>query len=896
MVLAWHRTPGTRTRRARPGRIRPGTVRPGTIRYRTIRYRTIRYGAAVAVALTLAGSALAGTGAAGTAAAATASCPWVHSRAPVAQRVRQLMAVMTLDDKLAMVDGVGFSSGTAGYVGHIAANPGLCIPGLNLEDGPQGVADSVPGVTQLPAPAALAAAWDPALARAYGTVVGSEERGKGADVNLGPTVNIVRDPRWGRAFESYGEDPYLAGQTAVGFIGGVQRQGVMSQVKHLAVYNQETNRNTAADDAVVSQRAIQEIYLPQFEAAATQARAASVMCSYSSVNGQFACENKYLLTNVLRQQWHYPGFVTSDWGATHSTVPSALNGLDMQMPGGSGFGTDYYGAPLKQAVQSGQVPVAALDAMVSPILTEMFRFGLFDRAPSGSLTATVTTPAHAQTGRDAAEAGTVLLKDDGGVLPLRPGRDSSVAVIGSDGGKWAMTSGGGSAGVIAPYVVTPEQGIGKRGAASGVTVSYAQGDVPVSGALDTVPASAFPKGLTADYFNNTTQSGPPVATGTVPGIALSWGGKPPAPGVSASGWSAKFTGTINLPAAGTYDLSLSFTGTAAVSIGGKQVFASQQQFNGTARASVELPAGSASIEVDYADTIPVGTDGITLGWAPPQTPSLLDQAVAAAKKASVAVVFAGNFETEGADLPTIDLPASENQLISAVAAANPDTVVVLNTGSAVTMPWLSQVKGVMEAWYPGQDDGDEIAAVLFGDVNPSGKLPVTFPRNLAQVPASTPAQWPGVNGTVQYSEGLLVGYRWYSTKHITPLFPFGAGLSYTRFAFSRLAVRPGPAGGFVVSADVTNTGARSGAEVAQLYVGDPAPAGEPAEQLKGFQRVALRPGQTRTVSFTLGRAAFAWWDQQAGRWTVSPGRYALMVGDSSASLPLIAHVNLGGNG
>ncbi|HEX5290780.1 MAG TPA: glycoside hydrolase family 3 C-terminal domain-containing protein, partial [Streptosporangiaceae bacterium] len=537
-----------------------------------------------------------------------------------------------------------------------------------------------------------------------------------------------------------------------------------------------------------------------------------------------------------------------------------------------------------------------LDAMVSPILTEMFRFGLFDRAPSGSLTATVTTAAHAQTGREAAEAGTVLLKDDGGVLPLRPGRDSSVAVIGSDGGTWAMTSGGGSAGVIAPYVVTPEQGIGKRGAASGVTVSYAQGDVPVSGALDAVPVSAFPKGLTADYFNNTTQSGPPAATGTVPGIALSWGGKSPAAGVDVSGWSAKFTGTIKLPAAGTYDLSLSFTGTAAVSIGGKQVFASQQQFNGTERASVELPAGSASIEVDYADTIPVGTDGITLGWAPPQTPSLLDQAVATAKKASVAVVFAGNFETEGADLPTIDLPASENQLISAVAAANPDTVVVLNTGSAVTMPWLSQVKGVIEAWYPGQDDGDEIAAVLFGDVNPSGKLPVTFPRSLAQVPASTPAQWPGTGGTVQYSEGLLVGYRWYSTKHITPLFPFGAGLSYTRFAFSRLTARPGTAGGFVVSADVTNTGSRSGAEVAQLYVGDPASAGEPAEQLKGFQRVTLRPGQTRTVSFTLGRNAFAWWDQQASRWTVSPGRYALMVGGSSASLPLIAHVNLGGNG
>ena len=876
MVLAWHRPPRTRTRRVRHTRTRPG--------------------AAVAVVLALAASAMTATTAgAVTTGAVTTGCPWVHSKAPVAQRVGQLLAQMTLDDKLAMVDGVGFSTGTAGYVGHIAANPKLCIPALNLEDGPQGVADNVPGVTQLPAPVALAASWDPALARAYGSVVGSEERGKGADVNLGPTVNIVRDPRWGRAFEAYGEDPYLAGQTAVGYIGGVQAQGVMSQVKHLAVYNQETNRNTAADNAIVSQRTMQEIYLPQFETAVTQGQAASVMCSYSSVNGQFACENKYLLTNVLKDQWHFPGFVTSDWGATHSTVPSALNGLDMQMPGGSGFGTDYYGAPLKAAVQAGQVPMAALDGMVSPILTEMFRFGLFDRAPSGSLTATVTTPAHAQTGRAAAEAGTVLLKNADGVLPLQPGRDSSVAVIGSDGGKWALTSGGGSAGVIAPYVVTPQQGISKRGAGSGVTVSYAQGDVPASGALDAVPASAFGKGLTADYYNNTTQSGSPIATGTVPSIALSWGGKSPAAGVNASGWSAKFTGTVDLPAAGLYDLSLSFTGTAAVSINGKQVFASQQQFNGAARASVQLPAGPAGIEVDYADTIPVGTDGITLGWAPPQTPSLLDQAVAAAKKASVAVVFASDFETEGADLPTIDLPASENQLISAVAAANPDTVVVLNTGSAVTMPWLSQVKGVVEAWYPGQDDGDEIAAVLFGDVNPSGKLPVTFPQSLAQVPASGPGQWPGVNGTVQYSEGVLVGYRWYTTRHLAPLFPFGAGLSYTSFAFSRLAVRPGPGGGFVVSADVTNTGSRAGADVAQLYVGDPASTGEPAEQLKGFQRVTLRPGQTRAVSFTVGRNAFAWWNQQASRWTVTPGRYALMVGDSSARLPLVAHVNLGGN-
>jgi beta-glucosidase len=795
---------------------------------------------------------------------------------------------MTLDDKLTMVDGTGFATGEAGYVGHIAANPRLCIPALNLEDGPQGVADGVTGVTQLPAPVALASAFDPALAREYGSVVGAEEHGKGADVNLGPTVNIVRDPRWGRAFESYGEDPYLSGQTAVGYIQGVQRQDVMAQVKHYAVYNQETNRNTPADDVVISQRALQEIYLPQFYAAVTQGHAASVMCSYSTVNGQYACENSSLL-GILDNQWKYPGFVTSDWGATHSTVASALAGLDLSMPGGAGFGTDYYGALLKAAVQAGTVPVSALNAMVSRILLEMFQFGLFDHPQTGSLAATVTSAAHTQTGQDVAEAGTVLLKDDAGALPLTAHPGQSVAVIGSDAGQYALTSGGGSAGVIPASVVTPAQGITQRAAASGVSVSYAQGDVPAQGALSAVPASAFPDGLAATYYNNTTFSGTPAATGKVSDVALSWGSKSPAPGVNPSGWSVQLAGTVKLPASGSYALSLSLTGTASVTINGTTVFASQTAFGGVSRATVTLPAGTSAIAVNYADSVPIGSDGVTLGWQPPA--NLLAQAVAAAKKAHVAVVFASDYETEGADLATIDLPASENELISAVAAANPDTVVVLNTGSAVTMPWLNQVKGVIEAWYPGQDDGNEIAAVLFGDVNPSGKLPVTFPQSLAQVPASTAAQWPGTSGTVQYSEGVLVGYRWYDTKGITPLFPFGYGLSYTSFAYSHLVVRPGRGGGYQVSAEVTNTGQRTGADVAQLYVGDPAVTGEPTEQLKGYQRVTLRPGQTTQVTFAVSRDDLAWWN---GRWEVSPGSYALKVGDSSANLPLTAHVEVTG--
>jgi beta-glucosidase len=326
-----------------------------------------------------------------------------------------------------------------------------------------------------------------------------------------------------------------------------------------------------------------------------------------------------------------------------------------------------------------------------------------------------------------------------------------------------------------------------------------------------------------------------------------------------------------------------------MSIGGQPVIASQTVAGGTLRATANLPAGQSSIEVDYSDYRSFPASGITLGWQPPA--HLLAQAVAAAKKAKTAIVFVSDFETEGTDLAGISLPGAENRLISAVAAANPDTVVVLNTGSAVTMPWLDKVKGVIEAWYPGQDDGTAIAAVLFGDVNPSGKLPVTFPASLAQVPASTAAQWPGTNGTVQYSEGLLVGYRWYATRHITPLYPFGYGLSYTTFSYSRLAVQPGRDGTLTATVTITNTGHRAGADVAQLYIADPAATGEPAEQLKGYQRVTLQPGQSRRLTFTISRSDLAWWDN--GRWTVAPGTYTLMAGDSSAALPLTVRVRVG---
>jgi beta-glucosidase len=638
---------------------------------------------------------------------------------------------MSLAQKIQMVHG---ASGP--YVGNIPGIPALCIPIIWLEDGPNGVGEGLGGVTQMPAAVAAAATWDTAAEQQYGNVVGSEEFGKGTTIDLGPTVNIVRDPRFGRAFETMSEDPFLAGQLSAAEIQGVQGTGEMAQVKHLGVYNQETNRNSPSDNAIIDPRTQQEIYFPQFQAAVQQGAASSVMCSYSFVNGTDACENTGMLKNALKTQFAFPGFVTSDWGGTHSTVAAANAGLDMQMPDGGFFGT-----PLQNAVNNGQVSMATLNSMVSRILTELFTFGLMDNPQHAASTgATVTSTAHQTVARNIAEEGTVLLKNSGNALPFNTSTVKSIAVIGTDATS-PQTAGGGSAAVSSSGTVTPLQGITSR-AGSGISVQSQPGDN-----------------------------------------------------------------------------------------------------SGNIAAAVNL-----------------------------------------ARNSSVAVVFASYFTSEGSDIGNINLSGNSDTLISQVAAANPNTIVVLNTGSAVTMPWLGSVAGVLENWYPGQQDGNAIAALLFGDVNPSGKLPVTFPKSLADVPASTPAQWPGTNGQVQYSEGVNVGYRWYQAKNIAPLFPFGFGMSYTSFAFSNLSVSALDAHGkATVTATVTNTGSRAGSDVAQLYVGDPATTGEPPQQLKGFTRVTLNPGASTTVSFPVTLHDLAFWNDSTSSWTTALGTYRIFVGDTSAS-------------
>ncbi|MHA6758528.1 discoidin domain-containing protein [Streptacidiphilus sp. PAMC 29251] len=663
------------------------------------------------------------------------NCPWVGSTAPVATRVAQVMAQMTLDQKISILHGNGNATP---YIGNITGIPSLCIPDIGLQDGPAGVGDGLGGVTQMPSGNLSAATFDTALEQQYGAAIGAEFAGKGAAVALGPTLNIVRDPRWGRAFESFSEDPYLSGQMAAADIKGIQSQGVMAEAKHAAVYNIENPAGTV----VVDSRTMQELYLPAFQTAVTQGATAAVMCAYSNVNSVPACQNPALLNTPLYQQAGFGGFVTSDWGGTHSTVESANAGLTVEMPNGYFF-ADF----LKQAVQAGTVSQATLDTMVTRLLTQFFAFGLFDKAPSGSPTATVTTAAHNAVALQGAEEGTVLLKNNG-ILPLSTATTHSIAVLGWDGGAGVQSIGGGSATVTSSGTVWPLTGLQNRVAGTSTTVTYNDG--------------------------------------------------------------TDLTAATNL-----------------------------------------------------------------------------------ARSSDVAIVFASdNYGNEEHDTTTLDLPGTQNQLIEDAVAANPHTIVVLNNNSAVSMPWLNQVAGVFEGFYSGQQIGTAMAALIFGDVNPSGKLPVTFPNSLADVPANTPAQWPGVNNQITYSEGLDVGYRWYDAKNITPMFPFGFGLSYTSYAFSNLQVGALNGGNATVTATVTDTGAKAGTDVVQLYVGDPASTGEPVHQLRNFQRVSLTPGQAKTVTFTVSAHDLAYWNTASSNWTTAAGSYQILVGDSSRNLPLTGNLTV----
>ncbi|MEY9873166.1 beta-glucosidase [Streptacidiphilus sp. MAP12-33] len=667
------------------------------------------------------------------------SCPWVGSTAPVAQRVQQVLTTMDQSEEASLLSGDGAST----YIGQVPAIPNLCIPAINMEDGPSGVGDGNGGVTAFPDGENAAATWDPALIQQEGAAKGAEFAGKGANVSLGPTTNLVRDPRWGRTYETYGEDPYLAGQITSAEVEGLQSQGVMAMVKHVAAYDQEQYPN-GGNNETVSQQALEELYLAPFQNAIAKSAPAAMMCSYAVVDNAPSCASATMLQDGLDNQANYGGFVTSDWGGAGSAVGDLEGGMNIAMPFSNA-------SQVTAALTAGTLSPALVNERVAKILTQMFGFGMFDNPATGSLSSTVTSTAHQQTALQLGEEGTVLLKNNG-LLPLNPNMTGTIAVIGTDGGAGVELAGGGSGGVDSSNTVWPLTGI-QNAAGPNLKVTYTQGDD---------------------------------------------------------------NGTTDIP-----------------------------------------------------------------------------QAVAAAKAATDAIVYVNLPEGEESDLTSIDLSAADEAMIQQVAAANPNTVVVINSGGPVVMPWLGSVAGVFENWYGGGETGAATAALIFGQANPSGKLPVTFPASLGQVPAQTTAQWPGTPTGPVYSEGVNIGYRWYQSQNITPLFPFGYGLSYTKFSFSNLSVGAFNADGeATVTATMTNTGSVAGADVAQMYVGDPAASNDPPLQLRGFDRATLNPGQSTTVSFPLSIHDLASWSGTDNQWEAQAGTYAIRVGDASNSLPLTGSTSL----
>ncbi len=708
--------------------------------------------------------------------------PWMNTSLSPDERADLVLKEMTLDEKIAMLHGVGMptddpvtpqNAASNRGVGYSAGVPRLGIPGIDMSDAAYGVRSSGANgrySTALPANVAAAASWDPDAAFEYGALIGRELRAQGFNMTLGGGTNLTRDPRNGRTFEYLGEDPVLAGTLVAKLIEGTQSQHVIGDIKHYALNDQESGRNSV--NISISKRAARESDLLAFEIGVTKGHPAAVMCSYNRVNGDFACENQWLLTDVLKKDWKFPGFVLSDWGGTHSTEKASAAGLDNEEPGWF-----WYSDKFKAAVEAGRISQAELDDHVHRMLRSMFAAGVIDNPRQRYV---VDPFAGYETARKIEESGIVLLKNEKNALPLNAAKLKSIAVIGSHADV-GMISGGGSAQV------------------------------------DPIGGNAIK----------------PFGQGPTHWLEEIWFPSSPMKAIQARAPGAKVT----------YD---------------------------------------------------PGTDAAA--------------AAAAAKGADVAIVFAYMWASEGMDLKSLSLPHNQDDVIAAVAKANPHTIVVLETGNPVTMPWVQAPAAILEAWFAGSDGADAVGNILFGLVNPSGKLPNTFPKSEADLPHPTLTMPPpasehlGANATqeewekglppfpMSYDEGAKVGYKWYDAEKKAVLFPFGFGLSYTTYGYSGLKVTPGET--VKATFTVANTGARAGVETAEVYAMLPDAAGEPFKRLVGFTRVKLEPKEKREVSVDIDPKYLSIFDEAKDGWSLLPGDYSIMVGGSSQSLPLKATVNL----
>ena len=819
-------------------------------------------------------------------------------------RVESLLEQLSLEEKIALLSGQDSWN--------TAAIERLGIPALTMTDGPHGVRTQPdPGrihspATAFPSGVSMAASWDPALIEKAAQALALETLALGCDILLGPCVNIVRVPLAGRNFESYAEDPYLAGQIGSAWVRGLQSQGVGASLKHFAANNQEFERMRGSSE--LDERTLREIYLPAFETIVKEAQPWTVMCSYNRINGVYASQNHYLLTEILRDEWGFYGAVVSDWRANHTIVESVAGGLDLEMPGPA----RYYGDLLVEAVLTWQIEPEVIDQAARRVLRMVARAGRLEpgsKRPSGE----VNTPAHQALARQVAEEAATLLKNEAGLLPIEPETIRSLAVIGPNAATGGI-SGGGSSSVEPPYWITPLEGlqelIGEQ-----VTLEYEPGcdnldlsdldSLPVLSKLLVHTESGQP-GLTGEYFNNPNLNGDPLKTQLEQRLNFTWFKAPPFEALGED-YAIRYSGLLRVPNSGRHTLSVGQSGSLRIYLDDRLLLENKAEFDpdssshvaGNASASCELVAGQdykLRVEFTRLRLGPITHLRVGFAYTPdPAQDERLAKAVELARRSPVALVFAGmgeSFESEGGDRPHMDLPGGQNELIQAVAEANPNTVVVLNAGSPVHMPWINQVKAVLLAYYPGLEGGRAVARLLTGQVNPSGKLPVSFPHRLEDTPAYL--YYPGQR-QVFYGEGIFVGYRYYDTREVPVLFPFGHGLSYTSFEYSQLELPAQARIGetVVVSLQVSNTGVRPGAEVVQLYVGDPQSSlPRPAKELKGFRKVVLQPGESQTLSFRLNNRAFAFYDPLRKDWLVEPGMFEILVGSSSADLRLKGAIEL----
>lgn len=785
---------------------------------------------------------------------------------PVDSRVESLLNALTLDEKLSLI------GGTNTYF--IRSIPSLGLPEIKMSDGPVGVRTWGPS-TAYPAGICNASTWDRELIYKLGQSLGKDARARGVNILLGPGLNIYRAPMCGRNFEYFGEDPYLAGQTAVQFVDGVQSEGVVATVKHFAGNNEEWNRFSISSD--IDERTLQEIYLPAFRAAVTQGHAGAVMNAYNLLNGIYCTQNRHLNMDILKGQWGFKGVLMSDWGATHAGLAAAHAGLDLEMPSANFMNPD----TLKLALYTGGISDETIDDKVRRILRMIFTFGFYDH-PQTDTSIPLDDPDNDSVALELAREGIVLLKNDS-VLPLDTSIIKSLAVIGPNADVY--TAGGGSSYTTPFHYISALQGIGEV-AGKKLKINWAGSLSAEYFALNSVfysaPGSGI-QGLTGEYFNNQNLSGNPVALRIDTVIDFQWPGAPDVAHMPSDHFSVRWTGVIRPDSSLVYTFFVKGDDGFRLWVNGQKIIDNWiDESATTVSGNVYFTKGTEdSVRLEYYED--TGDADISMGYrVAGSVYKEVANSAAASDAAVVCVGFNNDSEQEGMDR-SFDLGKYQDSLINLVSAINPNTVVIINAGGNVDMHnWIGKVKGLIQAWYPGQDGGKALAEILFGITNPSGKLPVSFEKNWRDNPASGNYYANDGPADVKYNEGIFLGYRYYETFHVKPLFPFGFGLSYTTFDYSGLKISNDSVGNTRLTFDIKNTGSRAGAEIAELYVSpEAAKITRPVKELKNYAREFLLPGEIKTINMTLDPSAFSYFDVHKNSFTVDKGNYDLIIGSSS---------------